>query len=121
MFWIRLFLAALVALAVFLSMYDAKFLFIQAHLKVVFEHDFLAHTFLFFVLTLTARLAWDRPAAVAAALLAFAVGLEIAQVWSPSREPSLSDLSGNMIGVFLGFVVFTTARRARSLLARPRA
>ena len=120
MFWIRLLLFTLVTLAAFLSLYDSRFLYLEADLGVVFEHDFLAHIFLFSVLSVLASLAWRRSAIVATVLLLFAIGLETAQLWSPSRQPSVSDLAGNVVGVVIGLALVHVARRGRFLLSRKR-
>lgn len=69
--------------------------------------DTLGNLLLFVPMTIFGRLAWPRTRASVLMLgaLILAVGLQILQLWLPSRVPSLQDAMVNEIGAALGFLL----------------
>lgn len=66
------------------------------------EADKLRHAAAFFVLWLLGVRAGYRPWGLALGLLAFGVGIEVAQSFTPSREPSVLDVLADLAGIAAG-------------------
>lgn len=77
--------------------------------------DILSNVVLFLPLGLAARLTWPKQSW--ARLLTWtgsvALGLQLAQVFLPSRDASLQDAAWNLLGVVIGGALAGTARRLR--------
>ncbi len=110
---IKLASIALIILAIILNVLDGKLLYI----RIFFENDFLTHVGLFFLLYIVIFYAWGALRYNVVALLLFGVGLEVAQILAPGRQFSLSDLSGNLVGVLIGLGVVRGVRYWHSLRA----
>lgn len=88
------------------------------------QSDAIDNFFLFVPLGIALQLAFRRPAArIAAALLAvlvLAIGIQLVQLYLPSRTASLSDAFWNSAGMGAGFLVAARVRRSfqRQLSAR---
>ena len=66
----------------------------------------------FVLMTLAGSAGWQRPLwQVAAALIAFSAGMEIAQSLSPGRDSSWLDLLSNLLGVICACVALPRWRR----------
>ncbi len=60
---------------------------------------------------------WPAGAPGEAVMVFSGFGLEVAQVLTPSRQFSLIDLLGNLVGVLIGLVMVRGVRYLHSLLA----
>jgi VanZ family protein len=92
---------------------DGNLLYIQ----VLFKNDFITHVSWFSLLSSVIFFAWSAQRYNVVALLLFGVGLEVAQILTPSRHFSLFDLLGNLVGVLIGLVMVRGVRYLHSLLA----
>lgn len=110
-FWV------VVALITYGSLYPLDFMFhnphhltLHAFLMTLFRYsgngDTLGNLVLFIPMTAIGRLAWPRASVLTLMIwaLILAVGLQILQIWLPSRVPSLQDALVNEIGAALGFL-----------------
>jgi VanZ family protein len=118
------FLAATVAFIVYGSLFP--FDFVSAGLPIdsffaeyhVFAHqsDALDNFFLFVPLGIGLALAFRRPAARSAAallaILALAIGIQLLQLYLPSRVASLADAFWNTVGMGAGFLIAARVRHA---------
>ncbi len=111
--FIKMASVALIIFAIIVNVLDGKILYI----RVFFENDFLTHVGLFFLLYSVIFYAWGALRYNVVTLLLFGVGLEVAQILTPSRQFSLSDLSGNLVGVLIGLAVVRGVRYLHSLRA----
>ncbi len=111
--FIKLASVALIILAIIVNVLDGNLLYI----RILFENDFITHVSLFSLLSSVIFFAWSAQRYNVIALLLFGVGLEVAQILTPSRQFSLFDLLGNLIGVLIGLVLVRGVRYLHSLLA----
>lgn len=73
---------------------------------------FLVHLLGFFFLAGACLVGWaDRANQIVPGLVVLAIILEAGQIVFPDRMFSLFDMSGNVIGVLLGWVFFKTLRQ----------
>ena len=86
------------------------------------QADKVKHASAFLVLWLLGRVAgWGTRRALALALLGFGVFIEIAQSFTPDREPSVLDVGADLVGIGLGAWLSAQPRVAAALrwLSRP--
>lgn len=76
------------------------------------EADKLRHAGAFFVLWLLGvQAGYPRPWGLALGLLAFGVGIEVAQSFTPAREPSALDVLADLAGIAAGGWFTSRSRR----------
>mgnify|MGYP003560506000 CR=1 FL=1 len=75
----------------------------------------LTHVAMFGAISLLVACLWPRVHAwrIALWLLVLAVATEVVQFWVPGREPMLSDVYDNLLGIALGLAVATPVRWLR--------
>lgn len=75
----------------------------------------LTHVAMFGAISLLVACLWPRVHAwrIALWLLLLAVATEVVQFWVPGREPMLSDVYDNLLGIALGLAVATPVRWLR--------
>ncbi|HUU67324.1 MAG TPA: hypothetical protein VMW57_08620 [Methyloceanibacter sp.] len=109
--WLLLLIAVLLAAIVFAALAPPGW---QIRLGL---HWLVEHFIAFFGLTALACLAFARPLLVAAVLLPFAVGLEMAQVLTPDRtaDPAtaLSAAAGVAVAALVADAVLTVRKKRR--------
>lgn len=108
--WLRLLALALGTAVMLLSLVNGRPIYIRA----VFENDFAAHATAFLILTMAVLTAWGQRRRVVALLCLFATGIELAQLLTPSRQLTASDLAGNLAGVLIGAGIARAVRAWRS-------
>lgn len=108
--WLRVLALALAAAVTVLSLLNGR----PIYIRVVFENDFAAHATAFLILTLAVLAAWGQRRRVVALLCLFAAGIELAQLLTPSRHLTASDLAGNLAGVLIGVGIARAVRSWRS-------
>ena len=71
------------------------------------EHLDLTHVALFSGISFLVACLWPRAQVwrIALSLLLLAVATELAQFWVPGREPRLSDVYDNLLGIALGLAI----------------
>ena len=78
-------------------------------------HLDLTHVAMFGAISMLVACLWPRVHArrIALWLLLLAVATEVVQFWVPGREPMLSDVYDNLLGIALGLAVATPVRWLR--------
>lgn len=118
--WIRALAILLVAAIAAVSLLNGR----PIYIRFVFENDVVAHAAAFALLTAVVLAAWQRRWPPIALLCLFAVAIELAQLLTPNRQFTLTDLAGNLAGVAAATLVRTAlhscARGKTAALLQPK-
>lgn len=104
--WMKVLALVLAVATVFLSLLNGPLLYI----RFFFEHDFFTHVVAFSALGFVVLGAWSAGWRTVALLFLFGVGIEVAQLLTPTRQFGLLDMTANLVGIGIGLLLIRVVR-----------